>query len=111
MTLSPRGQSLEAVVTQCYITVGVTEEAVTEAFPDVLSARVYSIDQQPGQSLDRSYPRLWVLPPNLFLHYYPWYWPSFLPKPSDLGQEAIRSHVQSVCDTEAHTLQLRPVQC
>jgi hypothetical protein len=69
------------------------------------------IADQPGQSLDRSYPRLWVLAPNLFLHYYPWYWPPLLPKPSDLGQETIRSQVQAACDAEARTLQLRPVQC
>lgn len=35
--------------------------AIMQAFSDVLSASVYSIDHAPGRSLDRTYPRQWVV--------------------------------------------------
>ena len=37
------------------------QQAVTAAFPDVLSASVYALDDHPGHFLDRSYPRQWVV--------------------------------------------------
>jgi hypothetical protein len=37
------------------------QSAVIEAFPDVLSASVFALDDQPGRLLDRSYPRQWLV--------------------------------------------------
>ena len=37
------------------------EQAVKSAFPDVLSASVFALDDHPGKLLDRAYPRQWVV--------------------------------------------------
>jgi hypothetical protein len=37
------------------------QSAVIEAFPDVLSASVFALDDKPGRMLDRSYPRQWLV--------------------------------------------------
>jgi len=118
------------------------EQAITSAFSDVLSASVFALDNHPGNLLDRSYSRQWVVKlerqgvvgatkdrctsplyidwdplacpsvaADLFLHHYPWYWPVSLPRPADLGQDAIKARLQQACDAEARANQLRPDSC
>lgn len=48
---------------------------------------------------------------NLFLNYYPWYFPSQLPKPGDLGTHTLKADMLEACENEARAMQLRPAAC
>ena len=38
--------------------------------------------------------------PDLFLAYYPWYWPTILPKPADLETDKYKDMRQAKCNSE-----------
>jgi hypothetical protein len=49
--------------------------------------------------------------PDLFLAYFPYYWPSELPKPADLEDDSYTSAWQNSCDLEAVSFDLVPTVC
>ena len=48
---------------------------------------------------------------DLFLSYFPFYWPSLLPKPADLGSTESQQALQAACNLEAASLGLVVTQC
>jgi len=48
---------------------------------------------------------------DLFLNHYKWYFPSGLPQPADLGEAAAIAALQTLCDAEAVSLNLKPGRC
>ena len=48
---------------------------------------------------------------DLFLSFYPYYWPTQLPQPADLGDVSQQSYLQSACDREAISLNFVPSAC
>jgi hypothetical protein len=48
---------------------------------------------------------------NLYLAYFPYFWPSLLPKPGDLGGKQYLNSLQETCNLEAVSLGLVPYTC
>ena len=49
--------------------------------------------------------------PDLFLNFYPWYWPSALPKPADLGAQNAKLDMLEACERESMANSFRPAAC
>ena len=49
--------------------------------------------------------------PDLFLAYFPYYWPALMPRPTDLESDAYITAWQKSCDSEALALNLVPTVC
>ncbi len=80
-----------------------TQRSATEASTRSRCLNPQYIDWDPSACPDTA--------AKLYLTYFPYYWPSLLPKPGDLGDKEYSKLLQKSCNSEAESLGFVPSSC